>query len=142
MKKEIIVKKSGFSYLELIYCLFMFINLFVLCSQIFYNININHKIIEEKRVLSYETIVLRIETHLKEVSVYEVGDDYFFYYYRNHLYYYALVNEHLRLKIDSTSYNLIDQINKISFHLNHYFLEITITDNFNCTYHTKVIIYD
>lgn len=142
MKKDIIVKKSGFSYLELIYCLFMFINLFVLCGQIFYNININQKLFEEKSVLSYETIVLRIETQLKEVSVYEIGDGYFFYYYRNYLYYYTVVNNHLTLKIDSISYDLIEHVKEISFHLNQYILEISITDSFNHTYYTEVIFYD
>ncbi|QVK19199.1 hypothetical protein KHQ81_05730 [Mycoplasmatota bacterium] len=142
MKKDVIVKKSGFSCLEMIYCLFIFINLFVLCCQIIYNINTNLKVEEKKRVLTYETVALRIENHLKEVSDYEIGEDYFYYYYRNHLYYYAVINNYLILKIDSVRYNIIEHVMKISFHYNQYFLKITITDIYHNTYYIEVILYD
>ncbi len=141
MKEKLFVKKSGFSYLELVFCLFILLNLFVLCQQIFYNINIHSKIIKNNNTLTYETLVLRIENHLKEATLYEIGSNYLKYDYRQQHYQYYVYNNAIVMKINNSSYAIIDGIKEINFILNNYYIEITIINQMNQIYYTQVIFY-
>ncbi len=142
MKKEITVKNTGFSYIETIYSLFLFINLFVLCGQIFYNINSENRFYEEGRIISYETVVLRMEKDIKEAHEIEIGEDYIKYHRNNQIYYYTVFNHYLSLQIDLSRKYLLNNLNSISFQINGHFLSITFVDIYNKTYTTRIIVYD
>lgn len=136
------VKKSGFSYLELLFSLLIFINIFVLFGQIIYNIYKVKNIVENDITLSIELIGLRIESHFKEVNEYEIGDDYLIYYYRNKRHLYTFNNKQLIYHFNNQEYLLLENIKSIMFNKTDYFLQITVIDQAGLSYKCQIIIYE
>ena len=140
MKKNIFVKNTGFSYLELIFSLFIIINIFVLFNQIFYNINIKTKIDYDKRIIEYEVVVVRIERDLKEAKNLQVYENFITYEYKNRIYKYFSINNKLALNINNsiTIYYLYD-IKTIYFYKFKYYIKIIFIDNFDNIYESRVL---
>jgi hypothetical protein len=136
------VKKSGFSYIEFLLSLFLVINLFVLTQQIIYNIDKEQEFVVKERILAYESIVLRIENHFKEVTYYNVGNDFLLYQYREFEYYYYRYNQYLVYQMDNKVYLLVDNIKAIHFNKIGYILYITFVELNEKQYRTQIIIYE
>ncbi len=142
MKNVPFVKKSGFSYIEFLLSLFLVINLFVLTQQIIYNIDKEQEFVVKERILAYESIVLRIENHFKEVTYYNVGNDFLLYQYREFEYYYYRYNQYLVYQMDTKVYLLVDNIKAIYFNKIGYILYITFVELNEKQYRTQIIIYE
>jgi hypothetical protein len=142
MKNVPFVKKSGFSYIEFLLSLFLVINLFVLTQQIIYNIDKEQEFVVKERILAYESIVLRIENHFKEVTYYNVGNDFLLYQYREFEYYYYRYNQYLVYQMDNKVYLLVDNIKAIHFNKIGYILYITFVELNEKQYRTQIIIYE
>lgn len=142
MKTVLFVKKSGFSYIEFLLSLFLVINLFVLTQQIIYNIDKEQEFVVKERILAYESIVLRIENHFKEVTYYNVGNDFLLYQYREVEYYYYRYNQYLVYQMDTKVYLLVDNIKAIYFNKIGYILYITFVELNEKQYTTRIIIYE
>lgn len=136
------VKKSGFSYIEFIFSLFIFINIFVLSQQIIYNIYKVKENVENNKIMSFEVLALRIESHFKEVKDYEIGENYLLYYYRNSRYLYQVEENALTYSLNNNTYVLIEGIKEIFFRKENYLLEIIIIDLADYSYELQIIIYD
>lgn len=143
MMKKLCAKNTGISYLEIIYSIFIIINLFVLFQQIFYNINIEKHINEQKKILVYETAFLRIEQSLKEAENIEVTDNEIKYEYQDLVYKYNIFINRLSLEIgyhDRIYY--LENIKSWELSLNDHLLTILIIDLNNAEYVSQVIIHE
>ncbi len=143
VKKRLCAKNTGISYLEVIYSLFLIINLFVLFHQIFYNVNIETHISKQKQILVYETAFSRIEQNLKEAKYIEVSGDEIKYVYQFQNYKYNIFANKLTLHIgyhDMIYY--LENIKSWQLILSDHLLIILITDLENIKYVSQVIIYD
>lgn len=133
------VKKCGFSIIECLFSIFIIINIFVLSTQLIYNIYINSKLEDDS--LWYENFAFRIETHFKEVTDYEISPNNLIYQYRNEKYHYYVINNQLVYQFVGNIYPLINNVRAISFNLEGHILYISITTTKNDIYETQVIIY-
>lgn len=138
--KKSIVKNTGFSYVEAIYSLCIIINLFVLLSQIFYNINIETDLLKKKRAVEYEVVFVRIEHQLKEATDLNVSVNLLSFCYRNQDYEYYVSNNKLTLQIDNNKnfYYLLD-IKEVKFFLHNHHINIELIDMDDEIYEGKIL---
>ncbi|MDF2700221.1 MAG: hypothetical protein K0Q49_1777 [Haloplasmataceae bacterium] len=146
--KKVIVKpilnNQGNSYIELMFSLIIMINVFVLMTQIFYNINnINQKTFDIN-VLVYETAITRIELDLKEVdqSNLIIGENYLQYTIDSQLYKYKINGTRFTLIIGSNDKFIyyINDVKSVSFEQVNNFINIEFIDINNQNYETKIIL--
>jgi nitrous oxide reductase len=139
-----ILNNQGNSYIELMFSLIIMINVFVLMTQIFYNINnINQKTFDIN-VLVYETAITRIELDLKEVdqSNLIIGENYLQYTIDSQLYKYKINGTRFTLIIGSNDKFIyyINDVKSVSFEQVNNFINIEFIDINNQNYETKIIL--
>lgn len=134
------MNNKGFTYLESIVSLFIFVNIFVLLTQIFYNINTYETIKPNNRVLEFETAILRIETDLKTADSINIETNYLEYKLNNQLIRYYVFNNKFTMQIDyKTNIYYLYDIREVYFQTNNNLIYIKFIDLENNEYESKII---
>lgn len=115
--------------------------MFVLFSQILYNINVQNNNQYDK-ITAYEQLTARIEVQLQEALNVTITSTELKFRYRSDVYRYYYVGHAFAVMINSTTTYLLTGLNEINFEYQAPFLLIKFTDEFKVTYTSRVIYYE
>ncbi|NLC95286.1 MAG: hypothetical protein GX676_06325 [Bacilli bacterium] len=134
------MKKSGFSYIELLLSLSLMINLFVLLNQMFYQLNNSYNYssqINKDQII--ENYVQHLQYHLNRAATYEITDNQISLSYQDYQLAYTVRYKELRIIYNNVFVQILRDVDSITFTQVYPFIYVRIVESNGVVYEKRII---